>query len=105
MREGEGVSMRRIGAEGENFFIRFYSFIHSFETQREREREADIGRGRSGFHVGSLMWYSIPGLWGLHPEPKADAQLLSYPGIPEGENLKQTQCRTQNLIRGLTSQT
>ena len=53
------------------FFIfkRFYLFIH------ERGRD----RGRSRLHAGSPMWDLIPG---SHPEPKADAQPLSHPGVP-----------------------
>ena len=36
-------------------------------------RGRDIGRGRSRFPPGSLMWGSIPGPWGHD---------LSYPGAP-----------------------
>ena len=51
-------------------------FIH------ERERR-ETGRGmRSRLHAESLRPDSIPGLWGSCPEPKADAQLLSHPGVP-----------------------
>ena len=39
------------------FFLRFYLFIH----EKQRERGRDTGRGRSRLHVGSPMWYSIPG--------------------------------------------
>ena len=60
------------------FFLRFYLFIH----ERHRERGRDTGRGRSRLHAGSLMWDSIPGLQGSCPEPKADAQPLSHPGVP-----------------------
>ena len=59
------------------FFLRFYLFIH----ERHRERGRDTGRGRSRLHAGSLMWDSVPGL-GSHPEPKAEAEPLSHPGIP-----------------------
>ena len=47
---------------------------------RERQRGRDIDRERSRLHSGSLMWDSIldPG---SRPEPKADAQPLSHPGI------------------------
>ena len=48
---------------------------------RDIERGRDIGRGRSRLLTGSLMWDSIPGP-GSHPEPKADAQPLSHPGVP-----------------------
>ncbi|CAD7685747.1 unnamed protein product [Nyctereutes procyonoides] len=53
--------------------LRFYLFM------RDRERDRDTGRRRSRLLTGSLMWDSIPG---SHPELKADAQLLSYPGVP-----------------------
>ena len=60
------------------------------ETERQREREkerqtdtdTDTDRGRSILLAGSLMWDSIPEP-GSHPEPKAEAQLLSHPGIPK----------------------
>ena len=49
---------------------------------RDTERGKDIGRGRSRLLIGSLLGDSISGL-GSCPEPKADAQLLSCPRIPE----------------------
>ena len=63
------------------------------DTEKERERGRDTGRGRSRLHAGSPVWDSIlgrrepsvglnPGTPGSHPEPKADAQQLSHPGIP-----------------------
>ena len=48
---------------------------------RDTERGRDIGRGRSRLLTGSPIWDSIPEL-GSHPEPKADTQPLSYPGVP-----------------------
>ena len=48
-------------------------FIH----ERHRERGRDTGRGRSRLPMGNPMQNSIPG-----PEPKADAQPLSHPGVP-----------------------
>ena len=54
------------------FSILKKDFIYSPET----------GRGRSRLHVGSPMWDSIPGPPGSHPEPKADTQPLSHPGVP-----------------------
>ena len=33
-----------------------------------------------------------PGTPGLHPEPKAEAQLLSHPGIPGSKGLKKPKC-------------
>ena len=42
----------------------------------------DTGRERSRVPAGSLMWDTIPGLWGSCHEPKADAQPLSHPGVP-----------------------
>ena len=32
------------------------------DTEREKERGRDTGRGRSRLHAGSVMWVSIPGL-------------------------------------------
>ena len=62
------------------------------------KRARDVGRGRSptsGFHAGSPMWDSIPGLYpgtvGARPEAKADAQPLSHPGALRGILLKQKQ--------------
>ena len=46
-----------------------------------RERSRDIDRGRNRLLEGSPMWDLIPDP-GLHPEPKAGAQLLSHPGVP-----------------------
>ena len=64
-------------------------FIYSQDTQRERQR--DIGRGRrSRIHAGSLMWDSILGLPGSCPEPKADAQPLSHPGVPSPTIIRTT---------------
>ena len=49
-------------------FLRFYLFIYSCKTERERGR--DIGRQRSRLHAGS------------RPGPKAGAQPLCHPGVP-----------------------
>ena len=55
-------------------------FIYSLETQRERERQrqrekqAPCRKPDVGFD---------PGTAGSRPEPQADAQLLSHPGVPE----------------------
>ena len=59
-----------------------YLFTHSFIHERHRERGRDTGRGRSR----SPLWDLIPG-WGSHPEPKANAQPLSQPGIPKDEKV------------------
>ena len=52
----------------------------------DTERGRDIGRRRSRLPTGSLMWNLIPKL-GSRPEPKADAQPLSHPGVPNLEVL------------------
>ena len=55
---------------------------------RDTERGRDTGRGRSRLPVWSPMWDLIPRpQLGSRPEPKADAQLLSHPGVPENKNL------------------
>ena len=43
------------------------------QRQRQREKQAPCGEPNVGLD---------PGIPGLHPEPKADAQPLSHPGIP-----------------------
>ena len=43
------------------FFLKIL-FIHSWKTDREREKGRNTGRGRSRLHAGSLIWDSIPGL-------------------------------------------
>ena len=53
-------------------------FIH----ERHRERGRDTGRGRSRLHAGNQMQGLNPRTPGSHPEPKADAQPLSDPGVP-----------------------
>ena len=52
------------------------------DTERERERGRDIGRGRSRLHAGSPIWDLIPGPPVSHPGPKAGSKLLSHPEIP-----------------------
>ena len=76
---------------------RFNLFIH----ERHRKRGRDIGKGESRPHAGSLMptsgslilmlWFLNPGTPGSHPEPKADAQPLNYPGIPNVQLLVSVQ--------------
>ena len=50
---------------------------------RDTERGRDIGRGRSRLHPCREPDAGLhPGTPGSCPEPKADAQRLSYPGVP-----------------------
>ena len=51
------------------------------KIERERHTGRDIGRGRRRFPAGSLMQDWILDL-GSRPALKADAQPLSYPGVP-----------------------
>ena len=67
------------------FVVVFKDFIYLF--MRDTERGRDTGRGRSRLHAGSPMRDSIPGP-GSRPEPKADAQLLSHPGVPNENPLR-----------------
>ena len=49
---------------------------------RDKERDRDIGRGRSRLPCGEPDAGLDPRAQRSHPEPKADTQLLSHPGIP-----------------------
>ena len=62
------------------FFLRFYLFIHKrhTHTHTHTQRGRDIGRERSREPNVELD----PRTMGSLPGPKADAQLLSHPGIP-----------------------
>ena len=71
--------------------MKFYLFFKKdfiYLFMRDTERGRDTGRGRNRLLAGTLLWNSIPGAWdhalspGSCPEPKADAQPLSHPGIP-----------------------
>ena len=56
--EGKALGgFSRVNIDGGSF-LRFYLFIH----ERYRERDRDIGRGRSRLHGGSRTWDSILGL-------------------------------------------
>ena len=45
------------------FFLKIYLFIHSERAKREAETQADMQtQVDTGFHAGSPMWDSIPGL-------------------------------------------
>ena len=60
------------------FFLRFYLFIHKRHTERQRYRQREKQAPRSEPDVGL-----DPGTPGPRPEPKADTQPLSHPGIPK----------------------
>ena len=67
-----------------HLFLKKILFIYSWEThrqrQRHRQREKQAPCGEPNVGLG-------PGTSGSHPEPKADAQLLSHPGIPPSGHL------------------
>lgn len=54
------------------------------QAETQREKQASCGESNMGLN---------PGTPGLHPEPKADAQLLSHPGIPTNDFLKKKRGR------------
>ena len=57
--------------------------MHLFIHERQREEGRDTGRGESRLLAGSLPDVGLdPRTPGSRPEPKADAQLLSHPGVP-----------------------
>ena len=65
-----------------NFFKRFYLFIHEKHREREREREAEHRQREKQACCREPDPGLDPGTPESHPEPKADAQLLSHPGVP-----------------------
>ena len=66
------------------FFLRFYLFIHEREREsqrhRQKEKQAPCREPDAGLD---------PGTPGSCPEPKADAQPLSHPGVPTSQILSQ----------------
>ena len=57
------------------FFLKTFIYLFIHETQREAETgEAD---SMQGARYGTQSW-----ILGSSPEPKADAQRLSHPGVP-----------------------
>ena len=62
--------------------VLFYFILKIFIYLFMRHTHTQRGRDRSRLHAGSLTWDSIPGPLGSGPETKADAQPLSYPGVP-----------------------
>ena len=60
-------------------FLRFYLLIHEGHTERQTEtqrQEKQAPRKEPDMEL-------YPGTLGSHPELKADAQLLSHPGVPK----------------------
>ena len=57
------------------FIFYFKDFVYLFVRGR------DTGRGRSRLHAGSRTWDSSQ-IAASCPEPKADAEPLSHPGVP-----------------------
>ena len=63
-------------------FLRFYLFIHERQRQTEREREAETqAEGEAGSMQGARCGTQSQDPES-GPEPKADAQPLSHPGVP-----------------------
>ena len=52
---------------------------------RDTERGRDLDRGRSRLPVGEPGLGLDPNTPGSHPEPKAEVQPLSHPGVPNQE--------------------
>ena len=60
------------------FFLGFYVFIH----ERQRERQGHRKREEKQAPCREPLAVLHPGTPGSCPEPNADAQPLSHPGIP-----------------------
>ena len=61
------------------FIIYLFLFIYSWETQRERQRHRQKEKQASHREPDAGL---DPRTLGSRPEPKVDAQPLSYPGAP-----------------------
>ena len=70
--------MWRIRFRKSDFFLRFYSSIHERHREREAETQAE---GEAGSTQGAPS-RTRSGTPGSRPEPKADVQPLSHPGVP-----------------------
>ena len=77
----------------EKSFLKKILFISPWETERERQRHRQ--REKQGPH-GECDVGLDPKTTGPWPEPKADAQPLSHPGIPKNQTLK-TRYKLENL--------
>ena len=73
----------RIIGQNHNHFMFFFKL---FIWERERERAGAGGEGEAGSSQGTWCGTRSQTL-GSGPEPKADAQPLSHPGVPVKRNL------------------
>ena len=83
----EKLTLASVNIKNVFFFLRFYLFIHLRHTERGRERS----RLLAGNPV--LDQESIQDLES-YPEPKADPQLLSHPGIPRSVTFFKARAKT-----------
>ena len=70
---------------------------------RDLERGRDTGRGRSRLSCGEPDVEVDPRAPGSCPELKADTQLLSHPGVPEGSFLRPAAALVSALALGLSA--
>ena len=68
------VQPRNKGGWNKIYFLKNFLFIH------ERERGRDMGREKQAPRREPDAGLD-PGTLGSHPEPKADAQPMSHPGV------------------------
>ena len=78
----EGKELRGEKGIDEDFLKRFHLFIHEQYREREAETQAEKQAPWREPDVGLSTRTS-----GSRPEPKADAQPLSHPGVPVDEDL------------------
>ena len=62
----------------------FCLFVCLFIYERHTKKSRDTGGGRRSRLHASPLWDSIPE---SRPEPKADTQPLSHPGVPSQQSL------------------
>ena len=74
-----------------NLFLKFFRFIYFlfiYLFMRDIEREAETRQREKQAPCRDPDVGLNPGILGSCPEPKADAQLLSHPGVPDSEFLR-----------------
>ena len=83
------MNLARKGINVDIFFLFYFKIFFLNVFMRDTERGRDISRGRSRFPAGSQCGTPFQDLR-ISPEPKADAQPPSHPGVLNAETFNAT---------------